>query len=228
MDIAELQPGLTAFVAERLARPATIENLVRLSGGASRETWTFDAHFPNGGETIEGIFRCDPIKGVASMPGRVLEYHLIKAAWEAGVVVPEPLWDGDDRFGVKFFTMRRVPGEALGARMIRGEQYGRARASDEPSSSRKAWQSIHTITQGRQHPELAGLPGPKPGASVALAEVENYEASFRLASPNPHPVFELALRWIHRQPARKSMSRCWCTATTGSGIFSLARKACAE
>ncbi|HXU23577.1 MAG TPA: phosphotransferase family protein [Tepidiformaceae bacterium] len=195
MDIAEVQPGLTDFVSEKAGHAATIENLVRLSGGASRETWTFDAHFPNGSESIEGIFRCDPIKGVVSMPGRVLEYHLIKAAWEAGVVVPEPLWDGDDRFGVKFFTMRRVPGEALGARMIRGEQYGRAR---EVMSQQLAQSlaRIHTITRDAA-PALAGLPGPKPGVSVALAEVENYEASFRLASPNPHPVFELALRWIH-------------------------------
>ncbi|MGH2634278.1 MAG: hypothetical protein ACRDG3_12770, partial [Tepidiformaceae bacterium] len=68
MDIAEVQPGLTEFVSERSGHSATIDNLVRLSGGASRETWTFDAHF-SGRETIEGIFRCDPIKGVVSMPG---------------------------------------------------------------------------------------------------------------------------------------------------------------
>src|SRR6185295_3715394 len=127
MNAGEVQAGLSAFVAEKTGAPTvTIEGLNRLSGGASRETWAFD--FLIDGARTEAIFRCDPIPGVPSMPGRVLEYHLIKAAWDAGVVVPEPLWDGDDRFGVKFFVMKRVPGEALGARLVRGEQYGRARS----------------------------------------------------------------------------------------------------
>ncbi|WBL36153.1 hypothetical protein O0235_00585 [Tepidiforma flava] len=65
--------------------------------------------------------------GAPTIPGRELEYHLIKAAWDAGVTVPEPLWDGDDTFPVAFFVMRRVPGETLGARLIRGEQYAKAR-----------------------------------------------------------------------------------------------------
>ena len=128
------------------------------------------------------------------MPGRVLEYHLIKAAWDEGVTVPEPLWDGDDRFGVKFFTMRRLAGETLGARMIRGEQYGRAREV-MPAQLAKSLARIHRVRKA-DHPELATLPGPAPGDSVAKAELDNYEAAYRMATPNPHPVFELALRWL--------------------------------
>ena len=125
------------------------------------------------------------------MPGRVLEFHLIKAAWDAGVTVPEPLWDGDDRFGVKFFVMRRLAGETLGARMIRGEQYAPARAS-MPGQLAQSLARIHRVRK-ESHAELATLPGPLPGASVAQAELDNYEAAYRQATPNPHPVFELAL-----------------------------------
>ncbi|MBA4179080.1 MAG: phosphotransferase family protein [Anaerolinea sp.] len=199
MQAAEVQEGLTSFVREKSAADAVrLENLVRLSGGASRETWTFDAHLQGkgGAETIEGIFRCDPIPGVPSMPGRALEYHLIKAAWDEGVVVPEPLWDGDDRFGVKFFTMRRVPGEALGARLIRGEQYGEARRL-VPEQLAQSLARIHKVKR-EAHPELHPLPGPIPGQPTAKAEVDNYEASYRLATPDPHPVFELAFRWLHQ------------------------------
>ena len=192
MDTATVQAGLADFVAEKSGRAnVSVENLARLSGGASRETWTFDAPELE----IEGIFRCDPIPGVPSMPGRVLEYHLIKAAWESGVVVPEPLWDGDDRFGVKFFTMRRLAGETLGARMIRGEQYATAREL-MPQQLAQSLARIHHIRLV-DHPELAELPGPLPGESPVLAELRNYEASYRLATPNPHPVFELAFRWLH-------------------------------
>lgn len=198
MQTAEVQEGLTSFVREKArADSVTVENLVRLSGGASRETWTFDAHVKRGAnaETIEGIFRCDPVPGVPSMPGRALEYHLIKAAWDSGVVVPEPLWDGDDRFGVKFFTMRRVPGETLGARLIRGEQYGAAREV-VPAQLAQSLARIHRVRL-EQHPKLSELPRPALDAPVAQAEVDNYEASYRLATPDPHPVFELAFRWLH-------------------------------
>ncbi|HSE43932.1 MAG TPA: phosphotransferase family protein [Gemmatimonadales bacterium] len=194
----EVHEGLARFIAGKTgASTVAIENLVRLSGGASRETWSFDAEWDAAGshERLEGILRADPVPGLPSMPGRALEYHSIKAAWDAGVVVPEPMWDGDDTFPVKFFVMRRVPGEAIGSRLIRGDQYARAR-EDLPGQLARSMARIHTISV-EQVPELAALPMPQPGASPAEAQVQQYEASFRAATPNPHPVFELALRWLY-------------------------------
>ena len=67
MDASTVQEGLTPFIREKTgrARSVNVENLVRLSGGASRETWSFDARIrPAGGRTdLEAIFRCDPIAG---------------------------------------------------------------------------------------------------------------------------------------------------------------------
>lgn len=194
MDADTVRAGLGRFIEGKTGKTWAIEGLTRLSGGASRETWSFDA--VAGDERIEAIFRCDPIPGVPSMPGRALEYHLIKAAWDAGVVVPEPLWDGDDTFDVKFFVMRRVPGETLGGRLVRGEQYGEARRMI-PAQLATSLARIHTIRPDA-HPELAELPRPAPGASGALAELDHYESAYRVASPDPHPVFELALRWIRQ------------------------------
>ena len=105
MDTATVQAGLERFLRDRSgAKSVAISNLSRLSGGASRETWTFDADLvtPAGSERLEAIFRADPGEGMAS-PGRALEYTAIKAAWENGVRTPEPLWDGDDElFGLSF------------------------------------------------------------------------------------------------------------------------------
>jgi aminoglycoside phosphotransferase (APT) family kinase protein len=198
MDAAQVQEGLARFIqAQSRAKAIELKDLTRLSGGASRETWSFDAcvQSAEGTETIEGIFRCDPIPGAPSMPGRALEYHLIKAAWDAGVVVPEPLWDGDDTFPVKFFVMRRVPGETLGSRLIRQEQYAKAREI-LPRQLAQSLARIHGIAK-EEHPELAILPAPEAGASPAEAELKRYEDAYRLASPNSHPVFELAFRWLH-------------------------------
>ncbi len=203
MDAAEVEAGLTRFVAERWGSAGVaIANLARFSGGAGRETWGFDARpeRTSAPEVLEAVFRCDPIKGVPSMPGRALEFHLIKAAWDEGVVVPEPLWDGDDRFGVKFFTMKRVAGETLGARLVRGEQYANAREL-LPGQLAESLARIHRVTR-EAHPELAEIPGPAQGVSPAQAEVDNYEASYRLNTQDPHPVFELAFRWLHAHMPR--------------------------
>ncbi len=199
MKSEEVQEGLTSFIREQSgATDVRLENLSRLSGGASRETWTFDAQLAGvtADESIEGIFRCDPIPGVPSSPGRSLEFHLIKAAYEEDVIVPRPLWDGDDRFGLKFFTMCRVPGETLGARLIRGEQYASAREL-VPQQLAESLARIHKVRRDA-HPELVTLPAPVPGQPIAKAEVGNYEAAFRVASRDPHPVFEIAFRWLHQ------------------------------
>lgn len=197
METAEVQDGLTAFIERQTGVRPTIEGLARLSGGASRETWTFDARFPGGTglADIEGIFRADPIKGVPSSPGRALEYHLIKAAWDQDVVVPEPLWDGDDSFGVKFFVMRRVAGETLGSRLVRGDAYADARQL-LPAQLARSLARIHRIFPP-DAPALSSLPGPEGHEPPALHEVRDWEGNYRASTPNPHPVFELAFRWLY-------------------------------
>lgn len=194
MDATTVESGLRTFLREKTGADPVFSGLARLSGGAGRETWTFDAQL--GTERLEGIFRCDPVAGIESSPARILEFQLLKAAMDAGAIVPEPLWDGDDTFPVKFFIMRRVPGEALGARLIRGEQYGEARkvVTEQLATSLAR---IHAVSLA-QHPELGALVIPEEGVSPAKVEVEHYEQIFREIAPDPHPVFELAFRWLYQ------------------------------
>ena len=197
MNTADFSEGAARFLAAKTgAGSVRILNAVRLSGGASRETWSFDAEWEGsrGPERLEGILRADPVVPAVEMPGRALEYHSIKAAWDAGVVVPEPMWEGDGTFPVKFFVMRRVPGETIGSRLIRGDQYAAAR-QDLPRQLARSMARIHTVALA-QHPVLGGLPHPAAGVSPAVMELDHYENNFRLAAPDPHPVFELALRWL--------------------------------
>jgi aminoglycoside phosphotransferase (APT) family kinase protein len=193
VDRATVEAGLGKFLREKTGQDPVFKELARLSGGAGRETWSFDAQL--GDELLEGIFRCDPVAGVETSPGRLMEFYLLKAAMDAGAVVPEPLWDGDDTFPVKFFVMRRVAGEALGARLIRGEQYARAREVI-PEQLAHSLARIHSVTLAQQ-PKFSILPAPEPGQSPARKEVENYEKIFREQSFDPHPVFELAFRYLY-------------------------------
>ncbi|MBI2766561.1 MAG: phosphotransferase family protein [Chloroflexi bacterium] len=199
MDASEARAGLETFIKRKTGATAVdLSAMSRYSGGASRETWSFDArvhHADGRDEFIEGILRADPVKGAVTSVGRALEYSLIKAAWENGVVVPEPLWDGDeDIFGVKFFVMRRVPGEALGPRLVRAPQYAKTREV-LPAQLAQSLARIHRIDY-RRYPELSALPTPIPGTSPAQLELDTYETNLHIASQLPHPVFELALRWL--------------------------------
>ncbi|MCK9518685.1 MAG: phosphotransferase family protein, partial [Dehalococcoidia bacterium] len=199
MEKQELEQGLSAFIQRNTgATSVRIENAARLSGGASRETWSWDAHIDHGDgtEVIEGILRADPVKDVPSSPGRELEYWIIKAAWDNGVIAPEPLWDGDtETFGVKFMTMRRVEGETLGARLIRGEQYAHAREV-LPGQLAQSVARIHRVDASK-YPALQALPRPEAGKTPAEAALERVETTFRTLTRDPHPVFELAFRWLH-------------------------------
>lgn len=198
LERTEVEAGLAGFLRERSGcRGVVLAGLTRLSGGASRETWSFDAEIEREGgvERLAGIFRADPARGYPTSPGRALEYFSLKAAMGNGVAVPEPLWNGDDElFGVKFFVMRRVEGETLGARLVRGEQYAGAR-DVLPRQLATNLARIHQIEVERT-PELKELTGPAAGVSPGRQEVDLYETMFRAQARNSHPVFELALRWL--------------------------------
>ncbi len=198
MQRDEVVTGLTSFIQRNSgAQSVTIENAERVSGGASRETWTWDAVLDYGdrAETIPGILRAEPSKGYEASVSRQLEYWSIRAAWETGAKVPEPLWDGDDTFGVTFMTMKRVDGEVIGSRLIRGEQYAHAREVLAEQLGRSIAR-IHSIDI-TSYPALnERIPRPaEPGRLAGLA-LDQIEATFRGVTKDPHPVFEVAFRWL--------------------------------
>ena len=97
--------GLAAALAPALGAPVEITGLRRLTGGASRETWSFTAN----GEEL--ILRRDP-PGRPSAPGVMRrEADAMRACRRAGLRVPEVLVDDDGTLlGTTGLVMRRVPG----------------------------------------------------------------------------------------------------------------------
>ena len=103
-------------------RGASIEDVTRLPGGASKETWSFDAVAPDGGRT-ELIMRRDP-PGRPSEPGALeRESSAISIAHDAGLPVPELLFSFTERAGggAAGMIMRRVPGETIARKILRDE-----------------------------------------------------------------------------------------------------------
>ena len=115
-DQEQLATALAQALRDRLGT-VTVEDLTRLSGGASRETWAFDAVAADGSRT-ELVLRRDP-PGRPSEPGAMgREARAIAAAQAAGLAVPEVLISSN---------------EAEPVRLGRACDAARSRRDDRPS-----------------------------------------------------------------------------------------------
>jgi aminoglycoside phosphotransferase (APT) family kinase protein len=197
MKPEEMRERLAIFVArESGASAVRVEGLRKVPGGASRETWSFDAVLTSdGGEKrLPLILRRDPGSDTNFSTGRGAEFRVLRAALEAGVPVPVVHWLGEsaDDLGAPFFIMQRIDGETLARRLLRDDQYAAAR--------RVMTEQLAAIAARIHAVDCAGLDfllAPETGTSPALAEVERYEQLYRAITPEPHPVFEVAFRWLH-------------------------------
>jgi aminoglycoside phosphotransferase (APT) family kinase protein len=164
-----------------------VTGAVRLSGGASQETWSFDIVHPDG--NIGAILRRAP-PGYGAAPSRAAglgaEAKLMQLAYEAGVPSPRVLHmlQPQDDLGTGFI-MQRVEGETIARKILRDEKFASAR----PLMARqlgKVAAGIHGLPLAKL-PELRRMT-----AAKEIAELERDYRSFEW----PRPVFELALRWL--------------------------------
>lgn len=205
LDAEQLTPLLTDFIKRSsLARRVQIHNLRLLTGGASRQTWSFDAMIEqsNGqAETLPLILRSDPHEGPQSEMDRTLEYRLIKTAHAEGVLAPKPYFLGDDSLGVPFFIMERIEGETIPRRLFRDPSFAEARkVMAQQLGARLA--RIHRIPSEKYtHLNLAA---PQDGRSPAEEEIKRYEEMYAERAREPHLAFELAFRWLRQHiPAKQ-------------------------
>jgi aminoglycoside phosphotransferase (APT) family kinase protein len=173
-----------------------IEGLRRLSGGASRETWTFDL-VGNEGATYPLVLRRDPTShdggAHSGWSERGTEYALLEAAASAGVPVPRvrALLQPGDGLG-QGFVMDRIEGETIARRILRDDAYADARPRLAAQCGNAAAR-IHAVDTS-QLPPL-----PVQDAAAGIAQYRTTIDTFG----EPHPAFELGLRWLdaHAPPA---------------------------
>src|SRR5439155_25419944 len=84
----------------------------RLSGGASRETWSVDA-VGDDGAVVPLIVRRDP-RGIARAP----ETALLRSAAAAGVPVPAIVAEDDEHV-----VVARIAGETIPRKILRDEEF---------------------------------------------------------------------------------------------------------
>src|SRR6516162_11918194 len=110
-----IETELERCVARWFAGASGVAGVMRLSGGASQETWSFD--IAHAGGPTGAILRRAP-KGYGAAPtraaGLAAEARLIQLAHEAGVPSPRVLHvlEPQDDLGTGFI-MQRVEGETI-------------------------------------------------------------------------------------------------------------------
>ena len=205
--LAEIKAPLESFLAEAAgAGHVEILEARPLTGGAIQENWLLEVDFLGGPEQgkRELVLRTDSPSGVAVSLSRAQEFALLRAAREAGVTVPEPLWlcAEESLLGRPFYLMRKAGGTAAGHLIVKDD--GRSPVSSPADKEALAERlgaelaRIHSITPPRD--DLAFLEQPEPDA--ARGAVAKYRA-YLDALTVPQPVLEWGLRWceLHAPPS---------------------------
>ncbi len=183
----QLAADLTAALGAREVREVR-----RLSGGASRETFAFEAD----GRPL--ILQRDRPGGMRQA-GMATEARLLRAAAATGVPVPAVVaTDADHRggeaatvLGGSWLVVERLVGETIPRKILRDDEFAAAR----PQLSGQCGQA------------LAGVHAIDPAAVPGLEGADQLDQFRALldAMGEPHPAFELGFRWLERRrPPRRA------------------------
>ncbi|HEY4944068.1 MAG TPA: phosphotransferase family protein [Rhizomicrobium sp.] len=195
--MTDFVPALEHALKSVLPHLMQLNGMTRLSGGASQETWSFDAVCEGG--IIPLILRRTPggIARVAtetstSVPLQT-EAVAIEASRAAGVLAPRVRYvlKASDAIG-EGYVMDRLPGETIARKILRDKEFDAVR----PDLARQCGEVLARIHAVELTPELrAVLPvvdGP--------AQLRRYRDTYDLYD-YPHPMFEIAFRWLEPRMA---------------------------
>ncbi len=173
-------------LAAALAGVLSAENvtdLVRLSGGASRDTFRFQAD----GRSL--ILQRQRLGDVRDMGNEAL---VVRTAGAGGVPVAQVVGASNDAsaLGGAFMVLTAVEGETIARKILRDDRYVHAR-------------SILTAQLGAALAHLHAVDASPVSSLPMTDQVSQYrEVLEQLAQP--HPTFELVFKWLaaHRPPPR--------------------------
>ncbi|MGD0191504.1 MAG: phosphotransferase family protein [Rhizomicrobium sp.] len=190
---------LQRALAKAIPGLVRIDGVVRLSGGASQETWSLDAFA--GGEAIPLILRRAP-GGAPRAPGQgansvplETEAIVIEAARKAGAAAPRVRYvlKPEDEVGIGY-VMDRLEGETIARKILRDDAF----ASIRPHLARQCGEilaRIHAVDTAPLKDVLNVIDGP--------AQLQRYRELYD-AYDYPHPVFELAFQWLEPRLSQTS------------------------
>jgi aminoglycoside phosphotransferase (APT) family kinase protein len=195
-------PRLTDYLKRKLphATDLRVIELVRVPGGSSRETYSFDVEWSENGQhkTRPMIGRRDPTGGLLKSE-REREYKVVDAMYRAGIKIPEPLFLELDPSVMErpFFIMHRMPGRtAVG---------GVAAAEPEPLRRKLADEFLAEMARLHQLDwralKMEWLGVPQDLAEPARAQTQHWCELYHQDRMNePWPIIDAAFAWLKANP----------------------------
>ncbi len=188
-DEETIAEALSAAVRRFVPGASGISRLTRLSGGASQETWAFDADVP-GATAIPLILRRAPGGGGGTMGSTAAsletEATILRLAHGRGVAVPAVPYVLTPEDGIgSAYVMERLEGETIARKILRDDAFAAAR----PRMARQCGETlalIHALPVG-ELPPLAQADAP--------AQWQQYRDIYD-GFAEPRPVFDYAFRWL--------------------------------
>lgn len=188
MSAEDFTDHLRAALARHLGGVVKVHELQRLTGGANKTTWSFDAEINGARRPFILQLATDTIDPVAGLTAQVdpeQDAQVMIAAVAAGVPAPRvvAILEQADGLGRGYIT-ERVDGETLGTRIVRDQQFAAARAVMARQCG-EILARIHSIKLSR----VSFLMPQEAAAQV--------EAHRRIVDHFGYhlPALELALRW---------------------------------
>jgi aminoglycoside phosphotransferase (APT) family kinase protein len=190
--IDDFSERLSEFVEAVIGQPVKLDDLERLAGGISRETWRFDVDMSDGREE-RFVLRLDrPGGNSPDTLEREQEFQVMEAAFAAGIAVPRPRWYclEPNILGENFLIMDYIEGISAGEAIARSPGLAEARRL-LPEQMAQQLARIHALDASRI-PFLSGS-GASP-AQAALARIRTLIAKLGLRNPT----LFYGLRWAEQ------------------------------
>ena len=190
-----LHEGLAAYLTRVTGKPTGIDSLARISGGASRETYRFDATNDEGRRGY--ILRRDP-RGSLIDTDRRSEFLAIRSFAGKDVAAPEALWLETDGAELErpFFIMNRVDGGAA-ASPFGPDPYG--------EHAQAIGEQFFSIMGKIAAEPVAGLPiceaAPGPALDACWRrELDYWGGVIDADEAHPQPIVRAAIRRLRHTP----------------------------
>lgn len=207
---------LLAFIqAKTDADSVDVVEFRQLTGGAIQENHGLAVTILGGSMPGEHRFvvRCNAPSSLSVSLTREQEFHVLQAAYAAGVTAPKPYWlcTDPDIMGGDFYIMQWADGSASPRGLVRGDLTPEQRKQ----LSYRLGQEMARLHQVRPpQPALSFLP--MYDESPALHRILGYHKALQDIS-EPHAVLDWALQWLgDHVPATQDYVLCHCDFRTGN------------
>ena len=175
------------------AKNSRVTDLIRLSGGASQETWAFKISGDDGATARYVLRRAPGGQAIDRSQAAIsleTEARLIDLAHSLGTPTPKVIHicTADDGLG-DGFIMAFLDGETIARKILRDDAYAKARAQLAEACG-KALANIHQLPLS----ETATMDLPQ---SDGLSQIAQYEEIYR-SIDRPRPIIELAFQYLKK------------------------------